>query len=353
MKINSVVKDAALAVICLLLLIPTLIYGFPFLAGADSSYTVMSGSMRPTLKPGDLILVKQIDPATVEVDDIVTVKYETEVFTHRVFEKKFEDGVYLFKTKGDANEDPDPSWWNASEIMGKTFFVIPLGHLYSPHGYTLSFLLPCVVLFGKQMYHVFSVFKPKSKRKLRKWRRQKHPVLDTTSVLLLLILVMSGSWLMAPYFQLGSFSYFSDSEWAEATFTAGTWFPRFYAEGCGCMFSHLVCGRGNLTSNRETITLKIKDQSRSWEITDYEICTGLNGAIHELVQRLNGTWYEKIVEKIGSPDGWVVETYFGQSDTEELRVKVFNGKYVFSYSYNYPLTLKNVNSFFVGKIPES
>ena len=223
MKINNLFKNAALAVICLLLLTPNLVYAFPFLAGADSSYTVMSGSMSPTLKPGDLILVKQISPAAVEMDDIVTVKYETEVFTHRVFEKKFEDGVYLFKTKGDANEDPDTSWWNASQIMGKTVFVIPLGYLYSPYGYTLSFLVPCFLLVGKQMYHVFSLFKRRSKRELRMWRRQKHPVLDTTSVLLLLILVVSGSWLIAPYFRLGSFSYFSDSEWAEATFTTGQW----------------------------------------------------------------------------------------------------------------------------------
>jgi len=223
MKLQSLIKNTALAVVCLLLLIPTLIYAFPFLAGADSSYTVMSGSMSPTLKPGDLILVKQTDPAAVEVDDIVTVKTETEVFTHRVFEKKFEGGVYLFKTKGDANEDPDPVWLNTSQIMGKTVFIIPLGHLYSPYGYTVSFLVPCVLLVGKQMHHVFSLFKRRSKRELRRWERQKHPVLDTTSVLLLLILVVSGSWLVAPYFRLGSFSYFSDSEWAEATFTAGQW----------------------------------------------------------------------------------------------------------------------------------
>jgi len=223
MKINSLFKNTALAVICLALVTPNLVYAFPFLAGADSSYTVMSGSMSPTLKPGDLILVKQTDPVAVEVNDIVTVKYETGVFTHRVFQKKFENGIYLFKTKGDANEDPDPIWLNASQIMGKTVFVIPLGHLYSPYGYTLSFLVPCVLLVGKQMYHVFSLFKRRSKREFRRWRRRTHPVLDTTAVLLLFILVISGSWLVAPYFQLGSFSYFSDSEWAKATFTAGQW----------------------------------------------------------------------------------------------------------------------------------
>jgi len=217
------VMNVVLALLASALFFPSVIRFYPFLVGADSAYTVLSASMSPTLKPGDLILVKQTDPAIVEVEDIVTVKYETGVFTHRVFEKKFEDGVCLFKTKGDANEDPDPIWWSASEIMGKTVFVIPLGHLYSPYGYISCFLVPCVLLVGKQMHHVFSMFKRRSKQELRRWRRQKHPVLDTTSVLLLLVLVMSGSWLVAPYFQLGSFSYFSDSEWAETTFTAGQW----------------------------------------------------------------------------------------------------------------------------------
>jgi signal peptidase len=223
MKIRILVKGTVLTVLCLLLITPALIYESPFLVGANSSYTVMSGSMSPTLKPGDLILVKQTSPEAVEIGDIVTVKYETRILTHRVFEKKFENGVYLFKTKGDANEDPDPSWWNASQIIGKTVFVIPLGYLYSPYGYTLSFLVPCALLVGKQIHHVFSLFKRRSKRELRGWRRQNHPVLDTTSVLLLLILMTSGSWLVAPYFRLGSFSYFFDSEWKEANFTTGQW----------------------------------------------------------------------------------------------------------------------------------
>ncbi len=218
MKVRNLVGNTALAAICLALVIPILLYEFPFLVGADSSYTVMSGSMSPALRPGDLVIVKGEEP--IDIGDIVTVESGEFTYTHRVVEKLEGD---MFRLKGDANEEPDPNPVEASQIMGKTVFVIPLGHLYSPYGYTLSFLVPCVLLVGKQMYHVFSLFKRRSKRELRRWRRQKHPVLDTTSVLLLLILVMSGSWLIAPYFQLGSFSYFSDSEWAEVTFTAGQW----------------------------------------------------------------------------------------------------------------------------------
>lgn len=356
MRPYSLVKNVTLTLICLLLVIPSVIYLYPPLVSAEGSYIVLSGSMSPALNPGDLVFVKHKAPAAIEVDDVVTVKTPTGFFTHRVFEKKFEDGVYLFKTKGDANEDPDPMWMDASQIVGKTVFTIPLGHLYSPYGYILSFLVPCVLLVGLQMHHIFSLFKRRSKRELRRWRRKKHPVLDTTSVLLLLILVMSGSWLMAPYFQLGSFSYFSDWETSIGnTFRAAeTWPGSFYADGCGCIrLSPPAFGCGNLTSDGKTIILKVKDESKSLGITGYESKIGLNENICDLLERFNQTkWYQKIVAEMGPPDEWVVETYYGQSDTEELKVKVFNGEYVFSYSYDPPLTLRNVKSFFVGKIPE-
>ncbi len=218
MKVRNLVGNTALAAICLALVIPILLYEFPFLVGADSSYTVMSGSMSPALRPGDLVIVKGEE--LIDIGDIVTVESGEFTYTHRVVEKLEGD---MFRLKGDANEEPDPNPVEASQIVGKTVFIIPLGFLYSPFGYILSFFVPCVLLVGNQMHHVFSLFKRRSKQELRRWRRQKHPVLDTTSVLLLLILAMSGSWLVAPYFQLGSFSYFSDSEWAEVTFTAGQW----------------------------------------------------------------------------------------------------------------------------------
>lgn len=350
------VSNIVLILLCLVLIVPSVIYLYPPLVDADRSYIVLSGSMSPALRPGDLVIVKKTNPAAIDVGDLVSIKLEKTVFTHRVFQKKFEDDVYFFKTKGDANEDPDTSWWNASQIIGKTVFIIPLGHLYSPYGYTLSFLVPCVLLVGLQMHHVFSLFKRRSKRQLRRWRRQKHPVLDTTSVLLLLILVMSGSLLMAPYFQLGSFSYFPDWETSIGnTFRAAeTWPGSFYADGCGCIrLSPPAFGCGNLTSDGETIILKVKDESKSWGITGYERKIGLNENICDLLERFNQTkWCQKIVAEMGPPDEWVVETYYGQSDTEELKVKVFNGEYVFSYSYDPPLTLRNVKSFFVGKIPE-
>lgn len=198
MEAKHALSTAVLILICLVLATPSIIHLHPPLVGADESYTVLSGSMTPTLNPGDLVFVRHIEPATINVNDIMTIKSEIGIFTHRVVEKKLEDDTYLFKTKGDANEDPDSGWISGSQIIGKHVFTIPLGHLYTPYGYILSFLIPCILLIGKQIRHILFLYKRRSKKQLRRWKRQKHPLLDTTSLLLFLILVMNSAWLIAP-----------------------------------------------------------------------------------------------------------------------------------------------------------
>ncbi|RYJ02767.1 MAG: signal peptidase I, partial [Actinomycetales bacterium] len=45
----------------------------PRLAGA-TPYTVLTGSMRPTMPPGTLVVAKPVDPEALEVGDVVTVQ---------------------------------------------------------------------------------------------------------------------------------------------------------------------------------------------------------------------------------------------------------------------------------------
>ncbi len=134
MKITSLIKTTALTAICLLLVIPILINGFPFLVGADKSYTVLSGSMSPTLHPGDVIIVKGENPTDIKNGDIITVESGSFIYTHRVVEKL---GGDRFSLKGDANEDPDPNLVEASQIIGKVVLVFPFGYLYTSYGFAL------------------------------------------------------------------------------------------------------------------------------------------------------------------------------------------------------------------------
>jgi len=221
----SLVKKITLTVFYLVLIILLLIYIYPPMIGGDSSYVVLSGSMRPELNPGDLIIVKRVDPSLVEVGDIVTVKSGDRIFTHRVVEKKVENGVILFRTKGDANEDPDPEYSDVSQLIGKVVFVIPFGYLHTPYGFVLTILTPTLIIIGKNMHRVYQLSLRRNRRQLKKWRRKmrKSTVLDPTTMLLTLILLIGTTRLIAPRLQTRSVSYFYDQETEWVSISAGTW----------------------------------------------------------------------------------------------------------------------------------
>jgi signal peptidase len=220
MKITILIKTTALTVICLILVIPILINGFPLLVGADSSYTVMSGSMSPALTPGDLVIVKAIAPSTINIGDVVTIKSGEFVYTHRVVEKL---GGDRFSLKGDANEDPDPNLVEASQIIGKVVLIFPFSYLYTTYGFASALLLPAALIVGKQVYTIQQSTKRRNKMETMRWRRKSHSALNTTTLLLALILTVSTTRIIAPHFISGSSSYFSANALTTGTFSAGVW----------------------------------------------------------------------------------------------------------------------------------
>lgn len=225
MKPYRLVENVALTATCLVLIILLLIQVYPPIVGADASYTVLSGSMCPGLNPGDLIIVKRVDPSLIEVGDIVTVESNGVVFTHRVVEKKVENGIVLFKTKGDANEDPDPAYLEASQIIGKVILVIPFGYARTPYGFTFIMLVPALILMGRHMWKVYHATLRRNRRQLIKWMRRmrKSQTLDTGTITLTLILLIGATRVMAPLLQSRTVSYFYDEEHVHVYISAGVW----------------------------------------------------------------------------------------------------------------------------------
>lgn len=217
MKIRNVITYAALTAVCLILVIPIIVYTFPFILGADSSYTVMSGSMSPALSPGDLVIIKK-EP--IDIGDMVTVESGEFIFTHRVVEKLEGD---KFRLKGDANEDPDQGLIEASQIIGKVVLVFPFGHLYTPYGFVLALLAPAALIIGKQVHTVYQFTKRRNRRETMRWRRKRQSALGTGTLLLALILTVSTTRVIAPHFISGSSSYFFDIEQGTGFFSAGIW----------------------------------------------------------------------------------------------------------------------------------
>ena len=82
---------------------------------------VLTGSMEPTIKAGDLIVFKKQDEYN--VGDIITFGLSGTCVTHRIIDKT-ETG---FITQGDANNAPDLSTVPANQILGKVQLVIPNG----------------------------------------------------------------------------------------------------------------------------------------------------------------------------------------------------------------------------------
>ena len=82
-----------------------------------------SGSMRPALDVGDVVIVLKTDK--IEKGDIIQYRApEGFTITHRVIDIKRVDGEVVYITKGDANEKPDPPV-SKRQIVGKVIAVIP------------------------------------------------------------------------------------------------------------------------------------------------------------------------------------------------------------------------------------
>lgn len=97
--------------------------------GAFQTFLVQSGSMSPTIKTGDLIVVKPDN--SYRAGDVVTFNnLKNQKVTHRIVNIKIENNNQKIFTKGDANKVLDDGYISSSQIIGKVNYQIPyLGKL--------------------------------------------------------------------------------------------------------------------------------------------------------------------------------------------------------------------------------
>jgi signal peptidase len=104
--------------------------GVPAVTGA-TALTVLSGSMEPTLPVGSTVVVRPQPAAQIAVDDVITfTDHDVETgaprtVTHRVIAVEPGVGGPTFRTKGDANEAPDPGLVEAADVRGVQWYVVP------------------------------------------------------------------------------------------------------------------------------------------------------------------------------------------------------------------------------------
>jgi signal peptidase I len=124
--------------------------------------TVLSGSMEPQIKAGDVIIDKRIDPKSVKIGDVITYSAANNILiTHRVINIQEKSGQLLFKTKGDANNVEDEKLVSQGDLVGTVVLRIPYGgyalrFLNSRLGLVLFILIPVFLLLTDQIKTILS-----------------------------------------------------------------------------------------------------------------------------------------------------------------------------------------------------
>ncbi|MFP4045592.1 MAG: signal peptidase I [Candidatus Aenigmatarchaeota archaeon] len=147
-----------------IILAPFVIFVFPEVVGLSDSYVVRSGSMEPAIKTGSIIFVRSIDSSKLGPDDVITFKTretedQLELTTHRIVEARENSGTYEFRTKGDANEDPDPMWVSEEKVVGRMFVTLPylgyvLGWAKTSYGFVLLLVVPAVLIIANEILKI-------------------------------------------------------------------------------------------------------------------------------------------------------------------------------------------------------
>lgn len=87
--------------------------------------TLISGiSMEPAIKPGDIVITREVTPGEVKQGDVVLFSDGKRSILHRVIEIRNENGSQIFLTQGD-NVDKMDEPWEAEQLKGKLVLVIP------------------------------------------------------------------------------------------------------------------------------------------------------------------------------------------------------------------------------------
>ena len=94
------------------------------------TFVIISGSMEPSLKIGDVIIVRKFEEKDLNKDDIISFRNGEAVITHRINKIIIENGKIKYETKGDNNNITDNSYVRFEDVEGKMEAKIPfLGNI--------------------------------------------------------------------------------------------------------------------------------------------------------------------------------------------------------------------------------
>jgi signal peptidase I len=146
--------DAALILLVTLCLL-TIALGRVLPLTGRTTLAVAGGSMEPAINLGSAIVVEPVDPRSLAVGDVVSLRSgpNRAIFTHRIIRVVVRDGTVWIETKGDANAAADPSLTPASQVIGRAVVTIPgagylIALLSSLHGIVFVVSLGLVLILA-------------------------------------------------------------------------------------------------------------------------------------------------------------------------------------------------------------
>lgn len=109
----------------IILIIISSINGKDFSILGYKAYIVNTNSMEPTIKVGDIVIIKKVKAEKLNQGDVITFIQEGEVITHRITKIETEEKSTQYVTKGDNNNTEDTLKIKYEDIIGKEILTIP------------------------------------------------------------------------------------------------------------------------------------------------------------------------------------------------------------------------------------
>jgi signal peptidase I len=120
--------------------------------------SVQTGSMRPTINPGALVLVHRVPADSLHIGDVITYSSRVvpgETITHRIVAFKQLGSTREIIVKGDANKVADPPLTSA-QVVGKVVKHVPfagkiIDALHKPLGILLLIYVPALLIVAYEI----------------------------------------------------------------------------------------------------------------------------------------------------------------------------------------------------------
>ncbi|MDD2238963.1 MAG: signal peptidase I [Bacilli bacterium] len=139
-------------------------------------FTVVTASMEPKYKIGDVLLSKEVEPSTIKPGDDISYfgssgDIKGKIVTHQVISVETNSrGEYLFRAKGLGNIIEDPTIYESQLLGVVTYKINSLSFLYkiiaTDIGFYLCIIVPLVGIIGYEI--AITMFNIEDKKRSKK-----------------------------------------------------------------------------------------------------------------------------------------------------------------------------------------